>query len=541
MPRPKSFPAWLMAHPLWLSLSADIFTGQVISALIVLTFVAVFLLREWISQNARHGVFEEEEALPDEPPAIEAPLNPPPVPQAPVQQHQVATQPQPQTPVPSPQHQLDTTQPVNGPQNKQAGPIDTDIDPDRWFTPPAQHRSQKKKSRERHSDTDDDQHSSHRPRILDSEDDASPQQRELFKRKMFHRRIHVARTIAARRRGFTPLQNSSTPLTVPEQKAKFNFTFKAPSAPPTPYESYYVPEFSVPSSPLDANNDSPSSPFPSVALHPPAADIPFSLRRWQQTTPNGSISQSYPPRPALPTATRSLPSSGSNSPFLFSPGRTSIDSPSLVTYRPPEELQAEAGPSNPSGYLNQRREYSNDEVDREFEAVDKESEEEYTYRSLGLEHGRYFRDPDDTGSDEEEVEEVPDRLAVQEFLDVDFEGDIEEGEPVNDQAGRHDGPADDEEEEEEEDDDGLFHEGEDEDEEPDAGEELFDQWDENEAAAEAIRPQAADAAAGVLARAGNQVGEAAPAAAPAADNEEGNVEDDMEGAMEGWSYSCGLL
>ena len=543
MPRPKSFPARLMAHPLWLSLSADIFTGQMIASLIVLTFVAVFLLREWISQNARPGVFEEEEALLDEPPAIE-PLNPPPVPQAPVEQHQVAAQPQAPILAPLPQHQLDTTQPVNAPQNQQTGPID--IDPDHWFTPqtqPTQHRSRKKKSRARHSDTDDDDDSDHRPRMLDSEDDASPQQRELIKRKMFHRRIHVARTTAARRRSFTPLQKSSTPLAVPEQKAKFKFTFKAPTAPVTPDESYYVPKFSVPSGSSDANNDSSSSPFPSVALHPPAADIPFSLRRWQQTTPNGSgssISLSYPSRPALPTATRSLPSSGSNSPFLFSPGRTPTDSSSLVTYRPPEELQAEAGPSNPSDYLNQGREYFNDEEDQEFEAVGKESEEEYTDRSLGLEHGRYFRDPEDTGSDEEEVEEEPDRLSIQEFLDIDFEEDVEEGEHANDQDRQQDGPAD-EEEEEEEDDDGLFHEGEDEDEEPDAGE--FDQWDENEAEAEAVRPQAApmDAAAGALARAGNQVGEAAPAAAPAADNEEGNVEDDMEGAMEGWSYSCGLL
>jgi E3 ubiquitin-protein ligase MARCH6 len=517
-----------MAHPLWLSLSADIFTGQMIASLIVLTFVAVFLLREWISQNARPGVFEEEEALPDEPPAIE----PPPVPEAPVQQDQVATQPQPQAPIlaPLPQQQLDIIQPVNLPQNQQAVPIDIDRDHlPTPRTPSTQHRSRKKKSRARDSDTDDARYSSQ----LDSEDDASPRQRELIKRKMFHRRIHVARTIAARRRDFTPLQKPLTPLAVPEQKDKFKFTFKAPSAPLAPDESYYVPKFSVPSGPSDPNDDSSSSPFPSVILHPPAADIPFSLRRWQQTTPNGSgssISQSYPPRPALPTTTRSLPSSGSNSPFLFSTGSTPTDSPSLVTYRPSEELQDEAGPSNPSGYLNQREEYFNDEVDQELEAASKESEEEY--RSPGIEHGRYFRDPDDTGSDEEEVEEAPDRLSIQEFLDIDFEEDNEEGEHVNVQARQHDGPADDE-EEEEEDDDGLFHEGEDEDEEPDVGE--FDQWDENEAAAEAIRPQAApmDAAAGALARAGDQVGEAAPAAAPIADNEEGNVEDDMEGAMEG--------
>jgi hypothetical protein len=39
--------------------SADIFAGQIIATLIVLVFIAVFLLREWISQNARPGVFEE--------------------------------------------------------------------------------------------------------------------------------------------------------------------------------------------------------------------------------------------------------------------------------------------------------------------------------------------------------------------------------------------------------------------------------------------------------------------------------------------------
>ena len=53
--------AWnaLLAPPLLRSVSADIFTGQIIATLIVLVFIAVFLLREWISQNARPGVFEE--------------------------------------------------------------------------------------------------------------------------------------------------------------------------------------------------------------------------------------------------------------------------------------------------------------------------------------------------------------------------------------------------------------------------------------------------------------------------------------------------
>ncbi|KAI0048750.1 hypothetical protein FA95DRAFT_1007728 [Auriscalpium vulgare] len=55
----------LVSHPVLRSVSADIFTGQIIAALIILAFIAVFLLREWISQNARPGVFEDAE-MPDE-------------------------------------------------------------------------------------------------------------------------------------------------------------------------------------------------------------------------------------------------------------------------------------------------------------------------------------------------------------------------------------------------------------------------------------------------------------------------------------------
>ncbi|TFK52041.1 hypothetical protein OE88DRAFT_1499089 [Heliocybe sulcata] len=55
------------SRPTWRNVSADIFTGQIIACLIVLVFVAVFLLREWIVQNARPGVLEEEE-VPAQPP-----------------------------------------------------------------------------------------------------------------------------------------------------------------------------------------------------------------------------------------------------------------------------------------------------------------------------------------------------------------------------------------------------------------------------------------------------------------------------------------
>ncbi|KAF5353123.1 hypothetical protein D9758_008724 [Tetrapyrgos nigripes] len=48
-------------HPVWIALSSDIFTGQIIASLIVIVFVAIFLLREWIAQNARPGIFDDND------------------------------------------------------------------------------------------------------------------------------------------------------------------------------------------------------------------------------------------------------------------------------------------------------------------------------------------------------------------------------------------------------------------------------------------------------------------------------------------------
>ena len=92
-------PTSLFAHPMYRAISSDIFSGQIIASIIVLSFVAIFLLREWITQNARPGVFEDGDAvldpgadglppLPDVPPAeaqeIPAQLAPRPPAEAPV-------------------------------------------------------------------------------------------------------------------------------------------------------------------------------------------------------------------------------------------------------------------------------------------------------------------------------------------------------------------------------------------------------------------------------------------------------------------------
>ena len=59
------WPISLLSHPVVASVSADIVSGQIIATVIVVAFVAVFLLREWISQNARPGVFDEAPELPE--------------------------------------------------------------------------------------------------------------------------------------------------------------------------------------------------------------------------------------------------------------------------------------------------------------------------------------------------------------------------------------------------------------------------------------------------------------------------------------------
>jgi hypothetical protein len=83
-PIPRSEADWFT------KLSADIFTGQIIACLIVLCFIAVFLLREWIAQNAPPGMFEDIDEPEEEPVFPNADI-----PQQPQQQQQQQQQPDP--------------------------------------------------------------------------------------------------------------------------------------------------------------------------------------------------------------------------------------------------------------------------------------------------------------------------------------------------------------------------------------------------------------------------------------------------------------
>lgn len=392
---PKSLLARITSHPVWLAVSADIFTGQIIASLIVLTFVAVFLLREWISQNARPGVFEDEEVLPDDPAHVPPEL---------LQVHQPGPVPLPGPPparlvFPDPQQRrpLPPLPPINPPppqpdqdrafhqrmdalfameapqlQGQNFIPIEA-ADPDRWSVDEnldtVNRRTKKKRHRVRQSDGE--------------EDDAFRRKVDMeeVKRKMFHRRIHIARTTAARRRVFVRRAASSPPSPPFSHNAsssstgeppKFDFTFKAPSfeSPTEGSSRSSSVDFSASLQPLSIPAASASlpvlpssfalsslpaeekpifdSPFPLVELQPPSGDIPFSLRALQPSNSLPPFPPPYPTRPPLPTI--NLPRSGSASPFLYSPGRTPMESPNLSTYRPPEELEADLT-AGPPGYF----------------------------------------------------------------------------------------------------------------------------------------------------------------------------------------------
>ncbi|OSD05343.1 hypothetical protein PYCCODRAFT_1405960 [Trametes coccinea BRFM310] len=77
-------PSGFLTHPRVLQVSSDIVAGQIIASMIVVAFVGIFLLREWITQNARPGVFEDgdlpidADMLPPPPAEIAAPLPEPP-------------------------------------------------------------------------------------------------------------------------------------------------------------------------------------------------------------------------------------------------------------------------------------------------------------------------------------------------------------------------------------------------------------------------------------------------------------------------------
>lgn len=122
-------PVSFFSHPVVRAVSADIVAGQIIATVIVIAFVAIFLLREWISQNARPGIFDDADPVPgpDDLPAPAVPVVPPANAQnPPVLRLQEAWEHRPERAVPAPDvhpPEQQHGQPLNQPNGK--GPAET--------------------------------------------------------------------------------------------------------------------------------------------------------------------------------------------------------------------------------------------------------------------------------------------------------------------------------------------------------------------------------------------------------------------------------
>jgi len=523
--------------------------------------VAVFLLREWISQNARPGVFEDEELLPDDPQPV-LPLQPQPLGPGPGPpgarlvfanpQHRRPLHPLPPVNAPAPRpievrelHDALLAMEAADPRRQNSIPPMAS-DPTRWDIEGRRDGSNRRPKKKRN-----------KVKQSDGEDDDSPRaQRKMEKdaevRRKIHRRIHMAKSTAVRQRMTTrravssspPLREVNDTNNTVEQKHEFTCTSSLPesssdrSSAGQSRESSVdltsswqsLPAISTPSPAIPTIGPSrrspqpeqtlPESPFPSVTLQPPSGSIPFSLRSLQPIEPPPP----YPSRPVLPTSP--LPRSGSSSPFLNSPGRTNLDSPSHSTYLAPEELVAsfEAGPSDyfarengdsqcDVGHLNGKMKAAAEPESfasqNHGSSDDTESLSDLGPEDIQAEHDRYFGNPFDAKD-----ESGP---AVSLELLTDSESDVTT-------------------------EDGGIAELDEEDRQPpiifwDDGAGAGALRDDGNARGEGNIVRADPAPQGQAAAAANQPAAEGPAAANAENDEaDANVEDDMEGAMEGWFF-----
>ncbi|KAF8074708.1 hypothetical protein FPV67DRAFT_1474663 [Lyophyllum atratum] len=517
-PVPKTILGRLTTHPLWAALSADIFTGQIIASLIVLTFVAVFLLREWISQNARPGVFEDEDLMPEDPPfRVEFPA---PAVRPVVQQQQndhimdeaLA------------RRQIETLRALDALRARDGvnGHVVGDVR--HHGRSPVDRPRKKNKGRQRRKDlSDSDLPAINRRRLLPGtpgDDDNVEEDLEQVrrKRKSFSRRVFTARLAGARRKAGIAAKGGTTPLAeVPPLRVdpKFEFTFKADAtnAGSGAEETAEGQSSASGSTPI----------FPAVVLEPPRATIPFSFDPLNSTSPSptppiedetqrgltrssssSSLNQSKARRPPLPTS--HIPAQGTTASNPSSPVHTPVEPPSLATYRAPEELEAEAGPSRLPDPVAE---------DEDEGAEDSESDEEIILQDYAAYFGE-SSDIDGTRGRGSSSDRESDNEAEDDSWRYAFRDNAEESEN---------------EEEEEE--------GEEEGEAAEMEDFVFDEWeavevdDEGEDPPPLEDPDADEAAPPGQERNAENLPPIGGGVPPElAEELEGNVEDDMEGAME---------
>lgn len=482
-------------RPFWSMLSADIFAGQIIASLIVLIFVAIFLLREWISQNARPGVFEDEDGgaihpapQPGDLPAaaVEEPVNVH-IPDengfadnalreaaldarrqgramrvhrgAGVVQRQGLRQ---RDPLEMDRHQVLRNRPLDKlPFPLESAPQLPQVP--REQPPQYEPKHHPRKGKGRAEEADD---------IGEGSSDLNSQRR--IRRRIYTEEDESMSHETADSQDVQPSSslNGGEALTFPftfRASSSVNSNFQEPSrgsdpvVGPSTFNGRYPwdADFQIDSQPTSSSVSPPTTP----ALH---VNIGTPLRRPPMANSTifaeGATPNKLQPSPALPS------------------------SPSLAMYLAPEELEA-----GPSGYFDSG-EHSKEELEEELES--------------------FFRDPESAspdlpppsdGQDQASIATIPDTLLEENDEEDDDEGEEEEEEeediPAQAPAAEVDRVLDDEDEEEDDDGDGDGD-----------GDDLINPRDENVAAAPQIQV------------AFNQPGDM--------DDIEPGVEDDLDGAME---------
>ena len=400
-----------LAHPSVRTISADIVAGQIIATIIVVAFVAIFLLREWITQNARPGVFDEADAPPAgaipvvaEPVVLpvpaQIPVPPPPVPNLPRRLPRRELAPPPEIPV-----------------------VPADAMRDAFPNPNERRFIKKRAWPSADSDSDDDENvnlqegKGKRP-------SASPRSTS-----------DVGTSTGVQRRHswndgyeWAPTPSRSTPPSLNSEQGEPAVNSEGPAIDD------------------DVENEQP------VETEQVADDFKMDFSSWDPLASSSQVQDApalkeeeeeipTPPTPGKPHGRPPLfstalfnPAEPGSPPHILpqpSHGNTPLASPSLATYRAPEEF--EAGPSNAGYFQNHQAEVQDGDEAKQEDLIDSEEWETY-FREPGTGHfppiviNHQLPHPGDIKEEDEEEEEAEDREVDEEMPPLQHWSDEEDAE-----------------------------------------------------------------------------------------------------------------
>ncbi|KAJ7036506.1 hypothetical protein C8F04DRAFT_953656 [Mycena alexandri] len=387
VPPPDTFIARVATHPLWLSLSSDIFTGQIIASLVVLTFVAVFLLREWISQNARPGVFEDEDAEPI--PAL-IPLPAPPQPRL------LEVPPFLEVPpaLPAAPHPNVNDRMLLARRQMQAVRAMDAVDTDPTLETPSRKRRLSQKGKE--PEQADDATQSTPNLATSSRVPAAVSRRRLRKADTdkFHEQLRRAHLSREYRQGTSAPDQSAL-----DNGDKFEFTFRSTTGFP------------------QGNFNSRRSSWAWVASTSSTGEM--------TSLPQEKEKESKQRRPQLPNTTPTIPNEDLETLGLL----IAAVSPNLATYRAPEELEAEASSSTSRrGYFDREEDGQSSQGGSDYKGKGKadgsgsgfaDTDADMDMEDIESEHRRYFADAEDEEEEDEGEDGLPPLQPVSDSEDED--------------------------------------------------------------------------------------------------------------------------